>query len=65
MSTYFTVDPEEQRTAAEEKVEISLEILRSAIQAYEKDGTRVNRIALKAAERLVRETRAQWEEWTR
>jgi hypothetical protein len=46
-----------------EKVEVALSIAASAEKSYRRDPSRINRINLLAASRLLKETRAEMEEW--
>lgn len=62
--TYSWMDlAEQQAEEAVRKLTNAENILRNAQKAFEKDPSRINRIALKAAERLAKETLAEAEEW--
>lgn len=55
----------ERRKEAERKVRAAEQILASAVRVYSKNQSdRVNRIAVKAASRLVKDSKAELEEWT-
>lgn len=54
---------EQQAKEAEERLADAMKIATNANRVYQADKTRLNRISLKAAVRLVKETKAQAEEW--
>lgn len=54
---------EQQAKEAEERLADAMKIATNANRVYQADKTRLNRISLKAAVRLVKESKAQAEEW--
>jgi hypothetical protein len=59
----FMVDPDKLRADAEERLRVATRLLESATEAYEGNPTRENKVSLKAAVRLVKETTAEYREW--